>query len=1014
VSGDRLDDNKNLPPWLHGVPLPRRPRDLSAGAAPAAPGPPAQTEPALPWPPAPSTQPQAAAEQGLPAWLREETQSPAAPPAQDPGALPDWLRDIQPATRKTGGTGPLPSWLSDMASAPAPDSDTARADAPGEAGVPDWLRESQHTADQSARSEALPSWLSDTTPTADEQPDWLRSLSAEIGIPAPAQDADATSAPVPEPTPPATSHDAGSAGVPSPYDTVEMPAWLNDSQPEQPEPFGMPPEPSATISEPAGPTTDIPDWLRETSSAAADEIDVEPFSFEGSAEKQDDELSVEPFSFEGSAEMRAAEAPHTPPDWLSGPAGVEETSEEVPQWLRSAVSQGQDLADAAPQTPDVPLWLQDFDTAGTAAPVEPVGPAPIEPVASAPAEPTPDLQAPPPTPQEPAVQDDVPPWLRDTLPTAPPAEDVPPWLRETPDAGPAWHQDDQPGQPIDDQSVPAWVRDVRPPDPQPAEQIPSWLSETQPAEPVADEPSLWSDQPPAADPLSPAIADTQLDSQLPAEPAAPAPGRYDDLPEWLRPSDQADAPPAPAKGQDLPPWLRDEGGPAPATAVPGDASLPTWLRGAPTEAAPTPQPSATQPAQPTPAGFDWFEDQADRPPETTTPAADAGLVGGIELPAWLRPPDAEPPREISPADARSLDWLTRLGAQEEEESATPVAAPTPKLSPPKMPGRTAGQVEALALLERLAAKPFPAAAPVPTVAEPAILRWLRPEQLLYIVLLLAVVLALLMPAPGWLGITTPPVAPGAADLFNQIDRLSESDIVLIGYEWDARRSGELRPIEQAVIDHLIQRKVKMVLVSTDPQGTLLLFDLRDRLAASGYRPSGQDYILLGYKPGAELALRALARNFRASLASDFQGMNATEPGTLATDLATGQPRLAQLADLSMILVLGDEPADVQGWMEQVHTSARKPDGSFVPFGFLLPAEAAPIVQPYLSQPSIYHLAGTQGALAYQQLRGGSGMPAEQIAIATQQQRLGMLVYILLFVVGAIAVGAAGVAARRRR
>jgi len=245
------------------------------------------------------------------------------------------------------------------------------------------------------------------------------------------------------------------------------------------------------------------------------------------------------------------------------------------------------------------------------------------------------------------------------------------------------------------------------------------------------------------------------------------------------------------------------------------------------------------------------------------------------------------------------------------------------------------------------------------------------------------------------------------DLFAQIDRLGARDIVLVGYEWDARRSGELRPLEQAVLGHLIQRKVKLVLVSTDPQGTLLLFDLRDGLARAGYKPNGEDYILLGYKPGAELALRSLAQDFQAALRSDFQGNDATV-SALATEPATGQPRLPRLSSFAMILVLGDEASDVQGWMEQVHRSAPQ-----VPLGFLLPAETTPIVQPYLRQPGIFHLAGGQGALAYQGLRGDSGMPASQVAAAATQQRASILIYIVLFLIGAIVVGVSSAVARGR-
>ena len=101
-------------------------------------------------------------------------------------------------------------------------------------------------------------------------------------------------------------------------------------------------------------------------------------------------------------------------------------------------------------------------------------------------------------------------------------------------------------------------------------------------------------------------------------------------------------------------------------------------------------------------------------------------------------------------------------------------------------------------------------------------------------------------------------------------------------------------------------------------------------------------------------------------------------------------QISSLGDFAMIMVLADEAQDVQGWMEQVHRSVPQ-----TPFGFLLPAEATPVVQPYLSQPGIYHLAGKSGALAYQSLRGGSGMPTEQIAQESAQYRLSLLIFVAL-------------------
>ena len=413
----------------------------------------------------------------------------------------------------------------------------------------------------------------------------------------------------------------------------------------------------------------------------------------------------------------------------------------------------------------------------------------------------------------------------------------------------------------------------------------------------------------------------------------------------------------------------------------------------------------TNEPEPASTNFDWL-DQAAQVDSRRAPN-ESEFFGSTELPAWLRPPEPEQPKEISQADARSLDWLTRLGGTDEPDVAVPASVVAPKLAPLVTRPRSPAQIEALALLERLAAAPFSEPVPLPAPAQPTVWRQIGIERALYLLLLLALMVGLIMPLPDSFGLAVPPSAPGAAELFEQIDKLSANDIVLVGYEWDARRSSELRPLEDAVLGHLIQRKVKLVLASTDPQGTLLLFDFRDQLEKAGYRKGGEDYILLGYRPGAELALRLFAQDFHAVLQSDFQGNDATI-SALATGADPSKPRLTSLNDFSMMMVLGDEAQDVQGWMEQIHRSATQ-----VPIAFLLPTETTPVVQPYLSQSGVFHLAGKQGALAYQSLRGGSGMPAAQIARETTQQRLSLLVFIALLLLGALIVGVSTAAARRR-
>ncbi|MFQ3634102.1 MAG: hypothetical protein SNJ65_21185, partial [Roseiflexus sp.] len=514
--------------------------------------------------------------------------------------------------------------------------------------------------------------------------------------------------------------------------------------------------------------------------------------------------------------------------------------------------------------------------------------------------------------------------------------------------------------------LPDWLRDIAAAPPAP------------PAAPVAPAAAM----PPAAGDLPDWLRD--IAAAPPAPPAAPVapaaatPPAAGDLPDWL----QAPAPSSP----ETPPWLEDEHGRPISAGASGDAGLPDWLRGADVV---TPD----------------ARDGRSQTTEFAAPQTSSDLLSGMDLPEWLRV-EPEPKPELAPASARDLDWLTRLGSVAEDEAGLGAAVAAPKLAPPPAPQRTEEQLKALSLLRQLAAEPIPAAAPLPAPERGSTLQRIGVDRLLSIVLLILVVIAVAFPGIAS-SLDAPPVVPAVSSAYDQIAALGANDVVLIGYEWDARRVGELRPLERAVIGQLIAQEVKLILVSTDPQGTLLQFDLLDTLRDAGYRQQGEGFLLLGYKPGGEIALRTLGRDIQATLRSDYRGDDATGSALIA-GVDTGRP-IMSLNDLSLIIVLADDTPDVQGWMEQVYPQAHAGDRP-VSLVFLLPEEAAPVVQPYMRQPGVAAIAGQRGALAYAAHNQGSRM--SEVAGAATQQRLTILLFVVVLVSGLVISGIG--AARGRR
>lgn len=964
------NDNSNLPPWLRGLPLPPNP---GVERAP---------------------DPQPADDTDVPGWLGalgSVDSSGTEPGEKGQGELFDWLQPNQasasdrlpmfPAQESTGEG--MPSWLVDLQQL----SDTQQNTVPDPAPSP---------ASQPA-SEDLPSWLRDLPPaspppatTSSQQPsdpdlpDWLRDQP--------------------------------------PVDALLSPSPWNAPMPESPAPAPQPPQQNDEEE-------DIPDWLRSISDEEVRNV---------MADESQDMPQVEPFQFDGGP---AVSLPSELPSWLQRTDGAEEA--EVPSWLVERPSPPQPKQDDI----DIPAWLQNTSEPAQEVPDWFAG-------ADLPDQPVFDATSPVMPEDRPAQEQD--------LPVLPPANigDVEQTDLETgASALPSWLRNEPaPDEPRDTGSVQDALS---------LSELPSWLRNNEgSAEPVSADPNLpkpdglsWfvSDTPGEQGPSS-SEQETSFFSNNPDQPAQneqvdkafdwtpltedtfpqqnelpewlraaqdegnlgaqqpPAEGDTH-LPEWLRPlgevapstvpADQQPALSVPAlpDGDDLPPWLRDDNDePLPIGKGQGDPSLPQWLQGVTVDESPE---APTKPPQdyPSAASFSFFDDLAPDTPETPAAKDDPPFLSGADLPQWLRSSSqqsAEATADPTTSEERSLSWFASLPTMDDDVPAAPSPA-GPQLALPVAPKRSAEHLAALSVLERLVADPFPAAEPLP--AEAPARRWTRFgfDQVLYLLLAIGLVVTLLVPAVA-APLRAPLNVPEANTVFSSVNALGPNDVVLIGYEWDARRISELEPLERAVLDQLIRQQVKVILVSTDPQGSLLSYRYMDRLVAAGYRSGAQDYVQLGYKPGGELALRLLAQDFRgpAGLGSDFLGNNAADGG-LAGGTTTGNS-ITALQDVSMIMVLADDPVDVQGWIEQIHSKVT------VPMLFLLPAEAAPIIQPYMRLPNVTSLAGLRGALAYQSLATGE---TTQIAVQSAQQRAVLLVFVGMVLVGAVGVAIRSLLNRRK-
>lgn len=463
-----------------------------------------------------------------------------------------------------------------------------------------------------------------------------------------------------------------------------------------------------------------------------------------------------------------------------------------------------------------------------------------------------------------------------------------------------------------------------------------------------------------------------------AEAAAPAPplDPNERPPDWvvgiLEPSVTPPANPAeqyePEELAHVMPWVHPEPGAEPPPTS-GPQSLPPWLRDVTVQ-------ETLQSSGPAPA---------ESRPQPSQPQLDDFALEGIEpfLPPTADDENAAQPTPANRQQEQVPTWLRSIsgGTREEraEASLAPPyqeaeAAPAPVHAEPvarNMPVRAPrpGAVDTLAALLQPEAQNAPrrvvtgvTSTLAPTLDAPVrrrgMSKWLLPDGLIYL-LILATLLAVLIVRPPF-GDIPAASTPDVAQFYNAIESVPIDKPVLVVYDWDATRSAEMSVLSQAVMRQLMSRRLKFVAISTVPQGPGFAQQIigtvsGDKSSNYGYN-YGTDYLILGYIPGNEAALRAAGDDFSAVLPLDY-----VKQQRLNTFPVLQGGKIKGTGDFALVVDLASDEAALRNWIEQVGARTQ------VPIIAAVPQSLDPIARTYKDVPNSglkALLSGTSGSLAY--------------------------------------------------
>ncbi len=514
----------------------------------------------------------------------------------------------------------------------------------------------------------------------------------------------------------------------------------------------------------------------------------------------------------------------------------------------------------------------------------------------------------------------------------------------------------------------------------------------------------WMNEPAAAEAAAPPAEARSAEGVSAAEAPPPAMPAISALPAWMTQMSAASeeataAAPVPA----------EPAAPAPEAAAPfaeAAAEAPASVPAAPPAAEPAPPPEA---APPVPAP----------PPPLPAPApgtaTSSSFLSAEDLPAWLRaisnqPAAAEAPPAPAPVEAPGDEvpaWLRALSSVDTDLTpampvAVPAAAPVATARVIRARPPRPGAVDVFHQL--LAAPPaVPAVRPARRAAAAGV--W--PERIVYLILLVAVIgMWAFTPLPPETT-TVAPTAEGTA-FYQTLQGLPAGAPVLLAYDWDAGRYGEMHPLSLAVTRALVAGGHPLVTMSTVPEGAGFALQVtaeavptmtsavdcgavRNSFPQPWPGPYGTQYLHLGYVPGNEAGLARLAGGSFADLeAYDLVCSNALNRAPIIAAAPT-------LQQFGAVVVLAGGELSLRLWVEQVARQVA------IPVLVAAPQSLRPLAQPYLAltgsnarlRGGLFGVAGAQDL--EQRLSGG--VPSADLGRLMHAESAGLFVVALALIVG---------------
>jgi hypothetical protein len=192
--------------------------------------------------------------------------------------------------------------------------------------------------------------------------------------------------------------------------------------------------------------------------------------------------------------------------------------------------------------------------------------------------------------------------------------------------------------------------------------------------------------------------------------------------------------------------------------------------------------------------------------------------------------------------------------------------------------------------------------------------------------------------------------------FDEIDRLSPGDPILLAFDYEPGTEGELGPMATAFTKHAASKRLRMYFITLVPLGAQMIDDVVRKVITADYPHLvyGTDYVNLGFKSGNEGVIKVIVTNLRELYTTDSRG-------TAMQDI----PMMQGITNIQQMKLIANVSGSYPGTKEWVQYAATPYPAIRMVAGAT--GVQAPLLYPYVPQQLPGLLGAIKGAAEYEKL-----------------------------------------------